>query len=228
MRIRIIKYVIMALVIIVGIIWYVVTARDSGESGLLFITESIADEGEISVGKGGEPGVYSHNAMEGTNEETATSLTYVTVYVCGEVQVPGVYELLEGKRVINAIEAAGGFSETAAADFLNLARIIVDGEKIDVPSLEEVRQGLISTEHYENDASQGGTADNNESGKALININTATKEELMVLPGIGEIRAMSIIAYREENGAFESIEEIMLVSGIKEGAFAKIKAYIMV
>ncbi len=229
MRAKIIKYVIMALVIIVGIVWYAVTAKDNDEGGLLFTTESIADEGEISSSEGGETEVSVDNVMEETKEETTTSMTYVVVYVCGEVQSPGVYELLEGERVISAIEAAGGFSETAAVDFLNLARIIVDGEKIDVPSLAEARQGIISTKDYENGASQGGSsADNNESDKTLININTATKEELMELPGIGESRAASIIAYREENGAFGSIEEIMLVSGIKEGAFAKIKAYIKV
>ncbi len=229
MRAKIIKYVIMALVIIAGIVWYAVTARDNGEGGLLFMAESTAGEGEISSVEGGEADAPAHNVMKETNEETTTNVTYVAVYVCGEVQSPGVYELVEGERVISAIEAAGGFSETAAVDFLNLARIIVDGEKIDVPSLEEARQGIISTQDYKNGSSQGGSsAGDNEPVKPLININTATKEELMELPGIGESRAASIIAYREKYGAFGSIEEIMLVSGIKEGAFAKIKAYIMV
>jgi len=148
--------------------------------------------------------------------------------VCGAVLSPGVYEMPYGARVVAAIEAAGGFVENAAVDYLNLARVLSDGEKLMVPTMEEaeaLKETEASGKVSVGAVSQGGS----ENGAGLsININTATKEELMELPGIGESKALSIIAYREENGAFGSIEEIMLVSGIKEGAFAKIKAYIRV
>lgn len=140
------------------------------------------------------------------------------VHVCGEVLNPGVYELEEGSRIFQLIEMAGGFTDAAATEYLNMAQIVQDGMKIQVPSLEELDTGEW--------LGQQGSALEEKPRK--INLNTATKEELMTLRGIGEARAEDILRYREEHGTFETIEEIMEISGIKDAAFQKIKEYITV
>ena len=122
-----------------------------------------------------------------------------------------VYELEQDSRVFEAIAKAGGLTENAAAEAVNQARVVVDGEQIYVPSLDEVKGAGVVSE----------VTERTDDGK--ININTAEKEELMTLTGVGEAKAQSIIAYREEHGGFQSIEELMQIEGIKEGVFNKIK-----
>ena len=143
------------------------------------------------------------------NEEGTEDTAYIFVYVCGAVNREGVYELPRGSRIYQAIEAAGGFREDAEAREVNQAEVLEDEERIYVPVIgEEVQM------------------DSEKDGK--ININKASKEELMTLPGVGESRADSIIRYREEVGLFQAIEDIMQVSGIKEGLFNKIKELITI
>ncbi len=135
----------------------------------------------------------------------------ICVYIVGEVVNPGVYVLEEHSRICDVVEMAGGFTDNAATEYINLASIVSDEEKIIVYSLDEVLNGEVITE--------------NEN---LININTATKEQLMTLPGIGESKASDIIKYREENGKFQTKEDIMKVPGIKDAAFSKIEELITV
>ena len=133
----------------------------------------------------------------------------IYVYVCGAVEREGVYRLSAGSRIYEAIEMAGGFREDAAASEVNQAEVLQDEARVYVPTYAEVL-----------------SEDAQSDGK--LNLNKATKEELMTLPGVGASRAESIIQYRNENGGFKSIEEIMLISGIKEGLFEKIKDLIKV
>lgn len=179
-------------------------------------------------------------ALEGTEEterpdmggsvqtaETAaeTSAAGCYVHICGEVAAPGVYEMEEGSRVFQVVERAGGFTEQAASQYLNMAQTVSDGMKIVVPALDALGQeeqygsslGVSVTE--ENGLSGSGTA----GATAKVNLNTASKEELMTLKGIGEAKADDIIAYRESHGGFQKIEDIMKISGIKNAAFEKIK-----
>ena len=137
----------------------------------------------------------------------------VVVYVTGAVLHPGVYEVGGNMRVSDAIEAAGGFKNNAAADYLNLAAQLSDGENITVPTKKEAK---------------ALNKDDDSDESHLVNINTAAKEELMTLPGIGESKADAIIAYRQENGGYRNIEELMQISGIKEGVYSKISEYITV
>ena len=118
--------------------------------------------------------------------------------------------------MFEAIAKAGGLTENAAAEAVNQARVVVDGEQIYVLSLDEVKGAGVVSE----------VTERTDDGK--ININTAEKEELMTLTGVGEAKAQSIIAYREEQGGFQSIEELMQIEGIKEGVFNKIKDEITV
>lgn len=133
----------------------------------------------------------------------------IYVYVCGAVVQEGVYRLPEGSRIFEAIEQAGGFREDAATIGVNQAQVLEDEMTVYVPTVEE-------------EVSEESVSD----GK--VNINKASKEELMTLPGVGASRAESIIKYREQNGGFQTIEDIMQVSGIKEGLFEKIKDLIKV
>ena len=137
----------------------------------------------------------------------------VCVYVCGEVISPGVYELRAESRIGEAIEAAGGMTGEAASTWLNLAERITDGQKIEVPSKEQAEELLDKSAQEEN---------------GLINLNTATAEQLMTLRGIGESKAEDILNYREQHGGFGSIEELMQIPGIKERVFEKIKDQITV
>ena len=162
-------------------------------------------------------------------EQESTALSTVFVHVCGCVEKPGVYELPEGSRIYEAIEAAGGLTEEGAGDFLNLALPTEDGMKVEVPDRELARllreQG-ISPEGTALGRGQTAGSDplgGQAPGGPKVNLNTAGREELMTLDGIGETRAEAIIRYRETYGGFQSIEDVMNVSGIKEGAFEKIK-----
>lgn len=154
-------------------------------------------------------------------EETVVS-SVIYVHVCGAVQSPGVYELQDGMRVYEAIAAAGGFRKEADTQWLNQAEALQDGQKLYVYTQEET-QALAA------DASQTGAGlglERPEDGK--VDLNTASKETLMTLPGIGEARAEAIVAYRSEHGRFCSIEEIQNISGIKSALFEKIREKIMV
>ncbi len=148
--------------------------------------------------------------------EAEEELLYV--YVCGAVRNPGVFSFQDGARVWEAIEAAGGFSENARQDYWNQAMILSDGQMIYVPRVDDEIESFSSE--------TGVPSEENSDGR--ININTASKEMLMELPGIGESKAESILSFREENGNFGSVEDIMNVPGIKEALYNKIKDYIRV
>lgn len=142
------------------------------------------------------------------------------VHIAGAVQHPGVVELPPDSRVEDAIQAAGGLTETADITTLNLAAQVQDGEKITIPSQTATATGLPT--------SVQATSTPAEPTTAKININTATQQELETLPGIGPAIAARIIAYRQEHGPFQRIEQIMDVQGIGPATFDKIKTYIAV
>ena len=146
--------------------------------------------------------------------ETEKALFFV--YVCGEVHAPGVYALPQGSRICDAVEAAGGLTEEASSDYWNLAEVLSDGQMICFPTKEEASERQKSRE--EEDAVSDGK----------VNINTAGKEQLMTIPGVGETRAAAILAYRSDHGAFSNTEEIMQVSGIKDALYARMREYITV
>ena len=149
----------------------------------------------------------------------------IWVYVSGAVRQPGVYELPEGSRLFEALERAGGMAETADPDFLNQAEVLLDGVQIKVPTKEEVASGIAEKEQPD---LPGAAAESSGASGGKVNLNTATKEELMTLPGIGEAKADSILSYRESAGGFQSIEQIKEIEGIKDGVFEKIKELIAV
>ena len=178
------------------------------------------------------------------DEEVQESL--LTVHVCGAVRREGVYSLPAGSRIRDAVDAAGGFSGDADRSCLNLAMKIEDAWQIRVPTKEEaealrLEQGRSGSGTAVPGAAPGlsgtsglqgaGTA-NDDAGtgnqEEKINLNTASKEQLMKIPGVGEAKAQRIIEYREQNGRFEAIEDLMKVPGIKDASFQKMKDYITV
>ena len=208
-----------------------------GKKGLEFqmVQQALPKEGEESVweeasrpdetgdsisSKDGSQG-NTVAAFEATEAEEAgeTKKELLSVHVCGAVNHPSVYQTEEGTRIYRLIEMAGGFTQEAAKDYLNLAMEVTDGMQIRVPTKEEVKNNPPT-------ALTGPEVVSQEEGK--VDINKADEAALCTLPGIGESRAKSIIRYREEHGGFKEARDIMNVSGIKEAAYEKIKDYIVV
>lgn len=155
----------------------------------------------------------------------AAAAIEIAVHVCGCVNNPGVYTLCAGARINDAVAAAGGFTPEADVNYLNLAGFLQDGVKVYVPSVDETKDLAGEGADVVSSDMIGIGADVDDG---LVNINTATRDELMTLPGVGESKANAIIKYREENGGFETISQIMNISGIKDGLFNKIKDKIKV
>ena len=172
---------------------------------------------------------YVEELYNESTEEIQKSNNTIVVHIIGEVKNKGVVILKEGDRIVDAIEAAGGETENADLNKLNLAYILQDGEKLYVPSIyeEDNEQEYITKESGENTIIKGDGNMEQEKGK-MININTGDIEDLTTLPGIGESTAKKIITYREENGKFEKIEDIKNVPGIGNAKFENIKNQIIV
>lgn len=203
-----------------------------GAETLDIVTEEITDTEEDTrsvsgdAGTAGEkPEIQEPENREPEMQESASMDTeedsLFCVYVCGAVTQEGVYYLPAGSIKKDALDAAGGYGEKAARGFVNLAESVQDGEKIYFPTAEEMA-GITPAD----DTVQDGKTETTAS--KTVNLNTATKEELMTLPGIGESKALAIIKYREENQGFRSTDEIMQIDGIKEGVYNKIKDLISI
>lgn len=136
----------------------------------------------------------------------------IAIHVGGEVEMPGVYYFPPGKRVIDAVKAAGGAKKEANLDAINLARKLRDGEKIIIPA---------------KNSPLNHPSTNYEESK-LINLNTASQEELESLPGIGETLAQRIIEYREKNEGFQKVDELRNIEGIGKKKFFQIKDLVTV
>jgi competence protein ComEA len=169
-------------------------------------------------------------------EETIDEPEYIYVDLKGAIENPNVYKLLKGSRTIDLINEAGGLLNNANTRFINLSKELKDGDAIVIYTNEEIEEAKKSNiiyvetpcicEEVKNDACYNDTINSNNN--SIININTATLEELMTLTGIGEAKAKSIIEYRENNGPFSKIEDIINVKGISETIFNNIKENITI
>lgn len=154
-------------------------------------------------------------------EPPTTTPGPIRVFVNGAVVQPGVYELSPDSILEAGIEAAGGFAPEANSALINLAQPLQDGMQVTVPLLTETAVAPIVVEAAPVESKSG-------SGNGLLDINSATVEELDGLPGIGPTIALGIVEFREANGLFASKEELMLVSGIGEAKFSQIEALITI
>ena len=163
-------------------------------------------------------GIFGSAATQGPDSRTGSAQIYV--HIIGAVKKPGVYAFDERPRVVDVVAEAGGFTKDAVKSGINQAELVEDGSQVVIESKRDKREKA--------DGEQPGAKKENGSDDARLDLNTATKEELMGLTGIGESKALSIISYRETNGKFKKIEEIMNITGIKNGVFDKIKDKIKV
>ena len=164
--------------------------------------------------------LYTVANTDNTNEDLET----IMVHIDGEVVTPGIISLKAGSRIADAIQACGGTTDISDISKINLAYELKDGQKVYIPSIYDVED----VEYIQNDAGNNVIIPDASSSSALVNINSATQAELETLPGIGPSTAAKIIDYRNKNGDFKNIEDIMDVSGIGESKFNNIKDYICI
>lgn len=173
------------------------------------VLSGAATASQIEVRSASADSAQAGQGDEGAHQES------LFVHVSGAVANPGLYELRPGARVADAVQAAGGFAETADTTSCNLARKLQDGEQIIVASAATA------------EAQQGGTAPTATTG-GLVNINTASADQLQQLPGIGTSTAQKIVAERLANGPFQSVDDLTRVSGIGEKKLAALRELICV
>ena len=199
--------------------------------------EAESNAGDTDQNRKAEPSAGSTDRTEFSDASSEEAKTLV-VHICGAVSAPGVYELPAGSRIIDAVEAGGGFLPEADEACCNLAEEIVDGCQIYIMTKSEScadgqtekKAGIQTSPDSDMQTTDRNVRSNSTTAleNGLVNLNTADVAALMTLPGIGESRAKAIISYREQHGAFAKIEDIMKISGIKQAAFSKIKDKITV
>mgnify|MGYP001538816217 FL=1 len=199
--------------------------------------EAESNAGDTDQNRKAEPNAGSTDRTELSDASSEEAKTLV-VHICGAVSAPGVYELPAGSRIIDAVEAGGGFLPEADEACCNLAEEIVDGCQIYIMTKTEScadgqtekKAGIQTSPDSDMQTTDINVRSNSTTAleNGLVNLNTADVAALMTLPGIGESRAKAIISYREQQGAFTKIEDIMKISGIKQAAFSKIKDKITV
>ena len=191
------------------------------------------DAPEVSGGERVDDGTLASETTEAAEKaERAPGICYV--YVCGEVEEPGVYMLESGDRIYEAVEMAGGMTADAGTCAVNLAESVYDGLMVYIPDREEAAGmagsgasagGSVASAGGSGakagEGTSGGTASSPEDGR--LNLNTASLAELMTLSGIGQTKAQAVLNYRDVHGGFSSVEEIMNVDGIKEGLYNRIR-----
>lgn len=219
------KYLILSGVVILMMIIAGVMAYLFGDKKEEVVEDAIKEEVAVV-----EPKV---EILEEEKEES------ITIDIKGEVKTPGVYELPLNSRVIDAINISGGLTNKADTSDINLSKILKDENVIVISNkysnqttkytqkeTSVVNNASISKDNVVSSSNSSDTNTNKTNDK--VSINTATKEQLMNLNGIGESKANDIIAYRNQNGLFKSIEDIKKVSGIGDKLFDKIKDHITI
>jgi len=180
--------------------------------------------------------LYQETGIQVTVQDTAPAIVetvrLISVYICGEVRNPGIYEAPQGVMLNDIIEDAGGLTENASVNNINLVYQITGNMSIYIPSEDEIKNGFTGGDIIRQDGvyvwgnSSGDSSDPGGS-TLMVNINTAALDELKSLPGIGEVTAQAIIDYRNTT-PFSAIEDIKNVTGIGDSKFNRIKDYICV
>lgn len=237
--------IISVMLIIIGIYGYSTIGKEKWEEDILIADENLQNEevnqeksednkGDIDLER--QENVIAKNSideqesdMEKTNGNEKLE-GKIVVHITGAVQKKGILVLQEGARIADAIDAAGGNTEIADLDEVNLAYVLQDGQKIYIPSKEDKAKieskAYITSESGNNVIIQTLSTDRN-GGIEKVNINTATQSELESLPEVGESIANRIIEYRKQNGKFNKIEDLQNVKGIGDAKFNTIKEHIM-
>ena len=226
------------LIILLSVVYKFVFKGDGGLTIEAFKskkTAQLTDGSETSDMQGEVTTPYSSSAALTTLTESSVTVQVISIYICGEVRNPGIYEAPKGVMLNEIIEDAGGLTENASVNNINLVYQIESNMSIYIPSEEEISKGFSGGDVIRQDGvyvwggSSGGSGSTDGGGTAIqtVNINTASLEELKTLPGIGDVTAQAIIDYRKNN-PFQTIEDIKNVTGIGDSKFNRIKDYICV
>lgn len=216
MKKKIYLSIIASFFILAGICYYLIFAKDTDKT-----SDNSLKKIEINTQTASKEPDNENNEFEQKEKEI------ILVHVCGAVRNPGVYTFEYGARMIEGIDAAGGFLDTAALEYLNLAQKMTDELRIYVPSIDEVKDG------YKDDLSEKNNLNENNNlpetdDQGRININTASVKKLTELPGIGDKKAENIVNYRETNGYFTQPSDILKVNGIGESLYKNLEDKITV
>ncbi|MBN2958533.1 MAG: helix-hairpin-helix domain-containing protein [Streptococcus gordonii] len=187
--------------------------RDQGETDVQQLTEQTSSSSS-----------YMNEKSNKSNEisQTETEDQLVTVDVKGAVKKPGVYQLQSNSRVHDALEKAGGLTDEADLKSVNQAQKLSDEAVVYVAKVGENAVDVTAS------APASATSGTNQTKSALVNLNTATEADFQTISGIGQKRAQDIIAYREANGRFKSVDDLKNVSGIGAKTLEKLKEYVTV
>lgn len=208
------KSVILPAIVCTGVIFYFLLSKEQNSPEPILL--SAAGEQQIQQ--------QEQQVQQEQPQQEQQQSQFIIVDVKGAVKQPGVYPFTTDDRIIDAIEAAGGYIAEADSRFINHAQKLTDELVIYVPKKgEELEQAPVPVT---TNSSSTSSAAKNES--EMVNINSATESELTTLPGIGPSKAAAIIAYRDENGAFQTIEDLKNVSGIGDKTFEKLQPFINV
>ena len=200
-------------IVIVILLYFFLRQQNSEEA----TTEDISTISTISQ--------ITESVDEKTIDDTTIQQQPIIVDVRGQVKYPGVYELTLGDRIIDAIEAAGGYTKKAETESINHAQKLQDEMRIYVPKIGEIVENNVNEEKV-SVSSVELPSENNDSNSQKVNLNSADETALTTLPGIGPSKAQAILAYRDENGPFKSIDDLKNVSGIGDKTFEKLKELI--
>ena len=203
------KSLLIVAALIVGLILYGSGREGETQQSTLFIEPKIEGEGE------------SHTLSTDVQESRSPAQETVLIDIKGAVKKPGIYQLQSGERIHDAVHKAGGFLEGADQTQVNLAQRVQDEMIIYIPKVGEDPSATLSLGTDPLSVGSSGSSAGGQSG--VININTATSEQLQELPGIGEAKALAIIEYREMNGPFQKPEDLQNVTGIGGKTFEKLK-----
>lgn len=188
----------------------------AGEASQLTSGGSAGSEGSIN------PGPTTDNLGSSGHSNIPSE---IVVHVAGAVESPGVYKLKEGQRVYEAVEMAGGARHDAAIDSVNLARVLLDGQQIYIPTKTEVSSGGRLSGATGSKGTNGGSG---YQDSFPVNVNTADAALLDAVPGIGPSLAQAIVTYRRENGPFKTVEDLVNVPGIGPKTLSKIAPFVTV
>ena len=213
----------LALVWTLGYGW----GRSSSASNLMH-TAGVSTQGSVEVIDLSQPPKFEPAPTEPTTPTEPAPSAEVVVHVSGAVKKSGVYRLAPESRVADAIEQAGGATEHADLDALNLAEPIQDGQKIHVPRKDEVSAPAVASVAPLRSPRSAPQAAAAATTQFPINLNTATAEQLEAIPGIGPVLAQRIIEYRQTHGRFQSVDELLEVRGIGPKRLENMRPYVVV